>query len=88
MAWLVLQLTVSGGSKRRVSARLPVAHEIVKEYYMPHALQSRHLRIFFLQRIYGVFLHNAEEKESIQHLAKYNRRRSENKKKKIHEENE
>ena len=46
-------------------ASVPVAHEIVKEYYVPHALQSRHLRIFFLQRIYGVFLHNAKEKESI-----------------------
>ena len=73
-------------------ASVPVAHEIVKEYYVPHALQSCHLRIFFLQHICGVFLHNVEEKESITAsppVVFHNRRRSENKKKKeIHEENE
>ena len=60
---MVLQLTVSGGSKRRISASGPRDCEGVLCATCSPVTSFTHF--FFLQRIYSVFLHNAEEKESI-----------------------
>ena len=56
---------------------------------MCHMLSSHVIYAFFSYNAFAVYIYiMPKKKKALQHLAKYNRRGSENKKKEIHEENE